>query len=223
MAVVLNHLFPNRLTGGYLGVDIFFVISGFLITAHLLSELEGDGRISLARFWARRARRLLPASLTVLAVCAIATVAWLPQTRWAQVMSEILASALYFQNWELAASAQDYFTAAQTASPVTHFWSLSVEGQFYLLWPLLVLGTWWLAARRTDRLAPRQVLALALGTLGVASLALAAWAVETHPDAGYFITPARVWEFAAGGVLAATSRGAGGGRPRWVEPSAGPS
>ena len=155
MAVVFNHLFPNRLTGGYLGVDIFFVISGFLITAHLFGELEREGRVSLARFWARRARRLLPASLTVLAVCAAATVAWLPQTRWPQVMSEVLASALYFENWQLAASAQDYFTSAQTASPVTHFWSLSVEEQFYLVWPLLVLGTWWLASRRgSTRNAP---------------------------------------------------------------------
>ncbi|MBD3923751.1 acyltransferase [Nocardioides cavernae] len=224
MAVVLNHLFPNRLTGGYLGVDIFFVISGFLITAHLLGELEREGRISLARFWARRARRLLPASLTVLAVCAAATVAWLPQTRWPQVMSEVLASALYFENWQLARSAQDYFTSAQTASPVTHFWSLSVEEQFYLVWPLLVLGTWWLALRRGGAsgalrprgLTPRRTVGTGLAILGVASLAFAVWSVEAHPDAAYFITPGRVWEFAAGGVLAALAAAQGAVRPRWV-------
>ena len=222
MAVVFNHLFPNRLTGGYLGVDIFFVISGFLITAHLFGELEREGRVSLARFWARRARRLLPASLTVLAVCAAATVAWLPQTRWPQVMSEVLASALYFENWQLAASAQDYFTSAQTASPVTHFWSLSVEEQFYLVWPLLVLGTWWLASRRGSTgtlhprgLTPRGTVGIALAVLGAASLAFATGSVEAHPDAAYFITPGRVWEFAAGGVLAALAAAPAAVRPRW--------
>ena len=154
--------------------------------------------------------RLLPASLTVLAVCAAATVAWLPQTRWPQVMSEVLASALYFA--ELAARrlrAVDYFTSAQTASPVTHFWSLSVEEQFYLVWPLLVLGTWWLASRRGSTgtlhprgLTPRGTVGIALAVLGAASLAFAAGSIEAHPDAAYFITPGRVWEFAAGGVLA---------------------
>ncbi|WP_299926477.1 acyltransferase family protein [uncultured Nocardioides sp.] len=210
LAVVVNHLAPNRLTGGYLGVDVFFVISGFLITSHLVSELEREGRVRLGRFWARRARRLLPASLLVLAACAAATVVWLPQTRWTQVMDEILASALYFQNWELAASAQDYFTSAQTASPVTHFWSLSVEEQFYLVWPLLVFGIWWLVSRRTrtaslgaSRHVRRRTLAIVLAALGVASLCFAAWSVGAHPDAAYFMTPGRVWEFAAGGTLAA--------------------
>ncbi|WP_210649596.1 acyltransferase family protein [Nocardioides sp. SYSU D00065] len=226
LAVVVNHLAPNRLTGGYLGVDIFFVISGFLITAHLLAELEREGSVRLGRFWARRARRLLPASLTVLAACAVATVVWLPQTRWSPVMEEILASALYFQNWELAASAQDYFTSAQTASPVTHFWSLSVEEQFYLAWPLLVFGTWWLVARRGGSAAPRadprvrsRVLAFVLGGLGLASVAFAAWSVSAHPDSAYFLTPGRVWEFAAGGTLAALaaqSRTAPGPHGRWL-------
>jgi peptidoglycan/LPS O-acetylase OafA/YrhL len=205
--VVLNHLFPNRLTGGYLGVDIFFVISGFLITSHLVSELERDDHVALGGFYARRARRLLPASLTVLAVCAVATVTWIPQTRWPQIMDEILASGLYFQNWQLVASAQDYFTSAQTPSPVTHFWSLSVEEQFYLVWPVLTFAVWWLAGRAGGAgpvpaaAVRRRVLAAALGVLGLASMAFSVWALRSHPEAAYFVTPGRVWEFAVGGVL----------------------
>ena len=114
--VVINHLFPNRLTGGYLGVDVFFVISGFLITSHLAAELRATGRVRLARFWARRARRLLPASLLVLAVTLVATWVWLPEAAWQQVSREVLGSALYVQNWVLAASEQDYFRSSQ--SPV---------------------------------------------------------------------------------------------------------
>ena len=112
--VVVNHLFPERLPGGYLGVDIFFVISGFLITSHLTGELDRTGRLRLGRFWARRARRLLPAALLVLVVATAGTVAWLPQAKWNQIMHEVVASALYFQNWQLAGAAQDYFTSSQS-------------------------------------------------------------------------------------------------------------
>jgi peptidoglycan/LPS O-acetylase OafA/YrhL len=203
--VVANHLFPTGLTGGYLGVDIFFVISGFLITSHLVGEAQRTGRIALGRFWARRARRLLPASLLVLAFSALGTVLWLPQSRWSQVMHEILASALYVQNWQLAASAQDYFRSSQSPSPVTHYWSLSAEEQFYLVWPLLTLGVWWLA-RRSSADVRRRVLAAAMSLVVVASLVcVTVWLVRS-PHTAYFATPARAWEFGIGAVLGCLPR-----------------
>ncbi|CAM3502907.1 acyltransferase family protein [Nocardioides zeicaulis] len=198
--VVLNHLFPHRLTGGYLGVDVFFVISGFLITSHLASEMRESGRIRLGRFWARRARRLLPASLLVLAVTLVATRVWLPEAAWQQVSREVLGSALYVQNWVLAASEQDYFRSSQSPSPVTHYWSLSVEEQFYLVWPVLLLVLW-LVARRARPAARRVVLPAAMGVVLAASLAWATWALGAHPESAYFETWGRAWEFAAGALL----------------------
>jgi peptidoglycan/LPS O-acetylase OafA/YrhL len=202
--VVVNHLFPERLPGGYLGVDIFFVISGFLITSHLTGELDRTGRLRLGRFWARRARRLLPAALLVLVVATAGTVAWLPQAKWNQIMHEVVASALYFQNWQLAGAAQDYFTSSQSPSPVTHYWSLSVEEQFYLVWPLLALLVWWVAGRVAAGVVDRRhVLAGVLGLVVLASWAFALWSSQAHPDSAYFVTPGRAWEFALGGALGA--------------------
>jgi peptidoglycan/LPS O-acetylase OafA/YrhL len=120
-AVVLYHLWPERLTGGYVGVDVFFVISGFLITAHLLRELRRDGRIDLPAFYARRARRLLPASLLVLLVSGVAAALILPDRAWEQTFREIIGSALYVQNWVLASDSVDYLNQGNAASVVQHF------------------------------------------------------------------------------------------------------
>src|SRR5690606_12921528 len=139
MLVVLYHLWPGRLPGGYIGVDVFFVISGFLITGHLMREAADTGRIRLARFYARRARRLLPAAYLVLAVSAVAVWLWMPLMGWRQNFREIIASALYVQNWALAADSVDYLAAENDPSTVQHYWTLSIEEQFYLVWPLLVL------------------------------------------------------------------------------------
>ena len=111
LAVVANHLAPEWVPGGYIGVDVFFVISGFLIGSHLLREVESTGRIRLGAFWARRARRLLPASFLVLAVIAVATWIWAPQTEWQNYFLGIAASAAYVVNWLLAAQSVDYLAA----------------------------------------------------------------------------------------------------------------
>lgn len=137
--VVIGHFFPTVLPGGFVGVDVFFVISGFLITSLLLRELDRTGRISLTGFWARRARRILPAAVLVLLASVVATRAFVPQLHWEQFMAEIRWSALYAENWQLAHSAVDYFAQGDGPSPVQHYWSLAVEEQFYLVWPLLML------------------------------------------------------------------------------------
>src|SRR3954470_24878949 len=194
--VVVCHSWPRALPGGFIGVDVFFVISGFLITSLLLGEVRRTGRVSLAGFWARRARRILPAALLVLAVCALATLAWVPQNHWQQFLDEIRASTAYVENWQLAATATNYFAnAASVQSPVQHYWSLSAEEQFYLVWPVLILLVVLLRGGRRG-------FALGMGVLALASLAFSIYDTAADPAAAYFITPTRAWEFAAGGLLA---------------------
>jgi peptidoglycan/LPS O-acetylase OafA/YrhL len=130
MAVVLYHLWPNRLSGGFVGVDVFFVISGYLITGHLLREVDRTGTVRLGRFWAARARRLLPASLLTLLVTAVAVLLVVPRSLKDQFLTDVLASAVYVQNWNLAGDAVDYLAADNRPSASQHFWSLSVEEQF---------------------------------------------------------------------------------------------
>jgi peptidoglycan/LPS O-acetylase OafA/YrhL len=191
--VVVCHFWPHALPGGFVGVDVFFVISGFLITSHLLREVEKTGTVSLPGFWARRARRILPAALLVLAFCAAGTALWVPDVNWEQFFAEIRASAFYVQNWELAHSAVDYFAQGESPSPVQHFWSLSAEEQFYLVWPVLILAA---AAIH------RRAIAIALGAVTLASLVYSISKTASDPAAAYFITPTRAWEFGFGGLLA---------------------
>jgi peptidoglycan/LPS O-acetylase OafA/YrhL len=196
--VVISHLWPSALPGGFTGVDVFFVVSGFLITAHLVREIDRDGRVALGTFWARRARRILPAALTVLLACALVTILVVPQTRWAQFLAEIRASTAYVENWHLAAAAVDYLAAAHAPSPVQHFWSLSAEEQFYLVWPVALTA----AALAAPRRFRRHALAALMGALALASLIYSIRHTANDPAAAYFVTTTRAWEFAAGGLLA---------------------
>ncbi|WBU37767.1 acyltransferase family protein [Homoserinibacter sp. YIM 151385] len=200
LGVVVFHLWPARLPGGYAGVDVFFAISGFLITAHLLRELEASGRISLSRFYARRIRRLLPAAMLVLAVSLVGVLALSPEGQRRDFAIEIGASAVYVVNWVLAANAVDYFAVEQDASPVQHYWSLSVEEQFYLVWPvLLVLATLLAGAALRRR---RAAWAIAIGLVAVGGLVASVLMTEASPSFAYFATPTHAWEFALGGLLA---------------------
>lgn len=201
LIVVLYHLWPQILTGGFVGVDVFFVISGFLITGQLLREVDSSGGIRLARFWARRARRLLPAALLVLLVSAIAVLVWVPQIFWAQFFRETVASALYVQNWVLAADSVNYLAANNVASAAQHYWSLSVEEQFYLVWPLLILAAAAIVKFRRGK-NKRRTSAVVLSVVVLASLVYSIVWTAADPAAAYFITPTRAWEFGAGGLLA---------------------
>ena len=197
--VVVFHVWPAVLRGGFVGVDVFFVISGFLITTQLLREVDRSGRVSLAGFWARRARRLLPAALVTLLATAVATIVFVPRLYWEQFLTEIGASTAYVQNWQLAHDAVDYMARGERASPVQHFWSLSVEEQFYLVWPLLILAAALLVGRGRGK---RVAIFTALGAVTVASLAYSLIETARTPDAAYFVTPTRAWEFGLGGLLA---------------------
>lgn len=145
--VVLNHLWPQILPGGYVGVDVFFVISGYLITKHLLGELERTGGIALGKFYTRRAKRLLPAALVVSVISLAGACLFLPVSRWTAIATETVAATLYIENWWLALQSVDYSAQNNAASTVQHYWSLSVEEQFYLVWPVFLLVVF-ISARR---------------------------------------------------------------------------
>lgn len=205
-SVVVFHFWPSLLPGGFTGVDVFFVVSGFLITGRILRDLE-SGRSPgsfVAHFWAARVRRILPAALLVLALVMVATWFLLPESRWAEVGQHVFASALSIENWQLAREAVDYGAEGAAVSPVQHFWSLSVEEQFYLGWPLLLLGASMLAVRFGSRIRVSRttVLALVMGSVLVASLAYSFSITWSNSGAAYFVTPARIWQLAAGGLLA---------------------
>lgn len=197
--VVLFHLWPNRVTGGYIGVDVFFVISGYLITSHLLREVEKTGTIRLSSFYARRIRRLLPAAMLVLFLTAIGTLYLSPEGLVPGYLFQITASALYFVNWVLAFNSTDYFAATGPESPVQHYWSLSVEEQFYLIWPLVFIGVAAIAIRRSLR--TRGPLAIAVGGVFILSIVFSGVVTIQAQQAAYFNTLAHAWEFAAGGLL----------------------
>jgi peptidoglycan/LPS O-acetylase OafA/YrhL len=240
--VVIYHVYPSVLPGGFAGVDVFFVISGYLITGHLWRTCQKTGRLSLADFWGRRARRLIPAAALVLAVTWGASYLVLPSTELAATAAQIRASALYFQNWQLASEAVNYLQSGSAATPVQHFWSLSVEEQFYLVWPLL-FGLALLTARlwpgrdraggpvpgtATDtsagaragagpRVAYLTVLALT-AALVIASLAYSVYDSRVDEAQAYFVTTTRMWELGAGGLLALLPAGISDrlGRHGWL-------
>ncbi|NEB76669.1 acyltransferase [Streptomyces sp. SID14478] len=188
--VVVHHLWPMKLTAGFVGVDAFFVLSGYLITAQLTHEIDRTGRIRIADFYARRVRRLLPAALLVLVTVVVAVHALVPHDRWADYARQVLASALYGQNWLLGAHPVDPYKV----TGLVHFWSLSVEEQFYLVWPLLLLLLFKLRA-------PAARLA-GVAALGLVSLAWCIHLTEADANAAFFTTPVRVWEFAIGAGIA---------------------
>ncbi|CAH0129495.1 O-acetyltransferase OatA [Microbacterium oxydans] len=207
--VVLNHLWPVRLTGGYVGVDVFFVISGFLITGHLVGEITRTGGVRLGTFYARRIRRLLPAAFLVLVASLLLLIAFLPYPRWGRNAWEIAASAGYVENWFLAAMSVNYSALNDAASLVQHYWSLSVEEQFYIVWPLLLLVAVAISARvgrdatrsgRRTRVS--RALVVIVVTVGLLSLGASIVYTILAPPQAYFATFTRGWEFAVGGGAA---------------------
>jgi peptidoglycan/LPS O-acetylase OafA/YrhL len=200
VAVLLCHAGIPLFAGGYVGVDVFFVISGFLITKLLLGELDRSGSISLRRFYARRAKRLLPLSAILLATVALFSVLLLSPVRAVEVSGDIVSSALYVANWHFAAQSVDYFAQDIEPSPVLHLWSLAIEEQFYVIWPTLLLGVTWFQRRRGGSLRP--VLWATLGIVFVGSLILGIAFTDAQPASAYFSTFGRAWELALGGGLA---------------------
>src|SRR6202011_1875669 len=208
IAVVLFHAGFPGVSGGFVGVDVFFVISGYLITGLLWRDVTTHGHIRLPRFYGARARRLLPASATVLVVTAVASPVLLPPLQARNVLGDAIACALYVGNYRFAVQGTDYLAADAPPSPLQHYWSLGVEEQFYLVWPALIIGTAFVLHRITRRehgraAPPPHVLVLAV--VAAVSFAISLAWTHTLPSWAFFSLPSRAWELAAGGLVALTA------------------
>jgi peptidoglycan/LPS O-acetylase OafA/YrhL len=209
LAVVLFHFYVPGAGGGFIGVDVFFVISGFLITGLLWREVSTDGTVRLRRFYGARARRLLPASAAVGVVIVIAWAVLSPPLTARRVIGDGIASALYVGNYRFALQGIDYFTI-KSPSPFQHYWSLGVEEQFYLVWPPMIIGTAWLirlVRRRTGARpasSPSPYLVV-LALVASVSFALSLVATRALPAVAFFSLPTRAWELAVGGLVALTA------------------
>jgi len=201
LLVIAYHFGLGFLPGGFLGVDLFFVLSGFLITSLLLREHGASHRIGLVRFWLRRARRLLPALFVLLLVIAVWAGTTSPFDR-NTLRGDILASLAYVANWRFILVGQSYFAQFGTPSPMRHLWSLAIEEQFYILWPLLVFAA--LSAIATGRRwVVRLVLALLATAILLSAVLMAAMYNEADPSAAYFGTLTRAHEILIGAAAAA--------------------
>lgn len=199
LLVVLYHAGLAWLPGGYVGVDVFYVLSGFFITGLLVSEAQRSGRIRLAPFYARRGRRLLPAATLVIVATAVASWFIYPPLRAVSLGWDAITSALDVANFRYAFQATDYLASSDEASPFLHFWSLAVEEQFYWVWPLLVMLA--IGAFAARRLNPRR-LVIVLSVVTVASFAACVWLTRTDQPWAFFLLPTRAWELAVGALLA---------------------
>lgn len=203
-AVVLFHARIPGFEAGFVGVDVFFVISGFLITGLLVDEAEHSGRISLRSFWARRLRRLSPALAVVLLATLIGTVVFYSPLRWGEVARDAVVSSLYVSNVAFALHSVDYFGGLAAPSPLLHTWSLSVEEQFYVLWPSVVAAVAWYCRRRAKGITDvlRWVIAIAC----LASFALCFILTRRGTPWAYYSLPTRWWEIGLGSGTAVGMR-----------------
>lgn len=197
VAVMLYHAGLAFLPGGFAGVDIFFVISGFLITSLMIREVTATGRLRLSAFWARRARRLLPAATLALLFSAMLAVWVLPDSDRSAFGGDIVAAATYVVNWRLGYRSVDYLAQDVGSSPVQHFWSLAVEEQFYIVWPLLIV-----AVLLLFRVRWRRALAGTIGLLGAGSFLFALYYSVAQPGLSFFVSTTRAWELSAGALVA---------------------
>jgi peptidoglycan/LPS O-acetylase OafA/YrhL len=194
--VLAYHAGVPGATGGFVGVDVFFVVSGFLITGLLLRERAKTGTVSLSAFYARRARRLLPVAALAIVLTVIASALVLPPLRAADAAADGVAAGLYVSNIRFALKATDYLQAELAPSPLLHLWSLGVEEQFYLFWPALLL----VATRARADVVRRAGWVIA--AVIVASFGLSVWLTSAAEPWAFFSLPTRAWELGLGAVLA---------------------
>lgn len=222
LAVLADHA-GLPITGGFVGVDVFFVISGYLITGLLVTELWSTGRISWRDFVGRRIRRLLPAALVVLVVTAAVSAVVVPGLRRREIAIDIAGSAGYVVNWVLARRGVDYLASDSPPSPVQHFWSLAVEEQFYVFWPMLLMALAFVVRvvlrGRGGGLPGRKLVLGVLAVLVVGSLGWSVFSTRSEPEAAFFVTTTRAWELGVGALLAVALAG----RARPSRPARGSS
>ncbi|MCB1027849.1 MAG: acyltransferase, partial [Microthrixaceae bacterium] len=227
LTVVFFHLDLGWMSGGYLGVDVFFVLSGFLITTLLVREWTEHGRIDLKRFWVRRARRLLPAMLVVLGGVALFALFFAEPEQLGDIRRQGIASLFYVTNWARAFDNVSYFDAFAAKSPLEHYWSLAIEEQFYVVWPLITIALFTWRAKAADTVGRARRLDLPLWLVGVggaiASAGLMAALYSPENSSLYFRTDTRVQGLLIGVALAGLYDGVGRRlmrtRPSWMVPA----
>lgn len=198
LAALLVTLFHAKwVSGGFIGVDIFYVISGFLITGLLLREIDRTGTINFTEFYARRFKRLLPTSFFVLTITAIASWLLIPATMRASLGRDVIAASLYVSNYLFAWWEADYQNLDATPSPVIHYWSLAVEEQFYVLWPLLILLFFTFAKGLNKKI----ILTYLVAAITISSFIFSIYQTETSPIWAFYSLPTRAWELGLGALL----------------------
>lgn len=204
VAVILDHLL-HWPSGGFVGVDVFFVISGFLITGILLREHEKTGHISFVGFYKRRIKRIIPAATIVLIATVAAAHFAFNQARSAQTFWDAVWAFFFAANWRFASAGTDYFQATGPVSPLQHFWSLSVEEQFYFVWPWLMLAVLAIAGVRGSLVRRRTLTGIVMAVIVVATFAWSVHETSTSPTIAYFSTFSRAWELGLGALIAIAS------------------
>lgn len=197
LLVAIYHIWLNRVSGG---VDVFFVISGFLITTSIISTINRTGEYHFWPYISKLMKRLLPSGFFILGVTLVLSFFLLPESILGKTIREVLASMFYYQNWQLALSSTDYLDASQMKSPVEHFWALSIQGQFYIIW-FLVFTLVLFFIKRFKVANARKLINIVLGILFVSSFIYSIYLTAVNQPWAYFITFTRVWEFALGGLL----------------------
>lgn len=197
LLVAIYHIWFGRVSGG---VDVFFVISGFLITTTIISTINKTGEFKFWPYISKLIKRLFPALLFIMAVVVVLGFFFLPASIHEKTIREVIASILYYQNWQLAFSNTDYLDSSQMKSPVEHFWALSIQGQFYLIWFVIFTIILWII-KKFSVSNTRKLINIFLGTLFVASLIYSIYLTSVNQPFAYFITFTRVWEFALGGLI----------------------
>lgn len=196
--VAIYHIWFATVSGG---VDVFFIVSGYLITLSLLNRLENNNRIDYFEYILGLMRRLFPLAFIVLFFIIIFSFLVMPQFQWAQIIQEVFASALYYENWQLALNSIDYLAQNNEASPLQHFWALSIQGQFYISWPLVILLAYFLA-KKILKTPIRKTLLTILVLIFLLSISYSIYITNKNQPWAYFDTFARVWEFSLGGIVA---------------------
>ena len=206
LLVIADHLFKYP-SGGFVGVDVFFVISGFLITGLQIREHQTTGRISFADFYRRRVKRILPLSVLVLMVTVVASWSTFAASRATRISEDGVWALLFGANWHFAIVGTDYMQSDGVVSPLQHFWSLAVEEQFYLLWPLLIIATLGFASSKLDLRPGQSILLLSAPIILIVfcSLFFSLWETTTAPTVAYFSTFSRAWELGVGALVAISS------------------
>jgi peptidoglycan/LPS O-acetylase OafA/YrhL len=206
VAVIADH-FLGWPSGGFVGVDVFFVISGFLITSLLLREHDRTGTISFRSFYLRRAKRIMPAAILVLVTTIAAGYVLFNNSRFNTILWDGIWAVLFGANWRFAVIGTDYFQAGGPVSPLQHYWSLAVEEQFYFVWPWLMLFIFWMVNRKGVSSAGhgRRIVGITIVVLTAASFAWSVWETQNNSSWAYFSTNSRAWELGVGAIVAVYS------------------